>query len=79
MDAKLTKILANVFGLSISEIEINLSKDNLYAWDSLRQIDLVLSLEQNYGINFEIQDIMRMTSVENILKVLAEKEVLIGN
>jgi acyl carrier protein len=79
MDEKLIKILANVFGLNEREISIELSKDNLYAWDSLRQMDLIISLEKSYDIKLEIHEIIKMTSVESIIKVLLEKEVLVGN
>lgn len=73
MNKKLTTILADVFGLRESEIRPDLEKEDVDNWDSLKQMDLVLSLEREYDIALEIPDILKMTSVSAIVEVLKEK------
>lgn len=73
MDKKLTTILADVFGLRESEIHPDLNKEYVDNWDSLKQMDLVLSLEREYDIALEIPDILKMASVSGIIEVLKEK------
>ena len=73
MSKDLSQILAGVFGLPASAITPELTKDDVGTWDSLKQMDLVLSLEQNYGVTLEIGDIVRMTSVAEIKAVLTDK------
>jgi acyl carrier protein len=75
MDKRLASILAEVFGLKASEVHSSLTKNDVGSWDSLRQMDLVLSLEREYGIALEMADIVRMSSVVSIEDVLRAKGV----
>ncbi len=79
MRKRLAAILAEVFGLKESEIQPSLKKGDVGSWDSLKQMDLVLSLEQEYGIALEISDIVRMVSVASIEEVLRSKGVNLGD
>lgn len=78
MDQRLAAILANVFGLRKDEIIIGLSKENIGSWDSLKQMDLVVTLEREFNISLEILDIVQMTSIRSIVDVLANKGVNLG-
>ena len=75
MNERLGSLLAGVFGLRESEIRPDLKKADVGTWDSLKQMDLVLSLEREYGITLEITDIPRMVSVASIEDVLRTKGV----
>lgn len=75
MNKRLAVILADVFGMKESEIGPNLKKADVGSWDSLKQMDLVLSLEREYGIALEITDIVRMVSVVEIEQALRGKGV----
>lgn len=78
MNPRLAELLAEILGLELAEIEPKLSKSDVGNWDSLRQMDLVVSLENEFEIRLEITDIVRMTSVAEIIEVLTEKGVDIG-
>jgi acyl carrier protein len=78
MNQRLRAILKEVFGLKDAEICPSLTRDDVGSWDSLRQMDLVLSLEQEYGITLEMADIVRMESVASIEEVLRSKGVDLG-
>mgnify|MGYP000083944212 CR=1 FL=1 len=75
MSNTIIKILAEVFGLPESEIHLALTKKDVGSWDSLKQMDLVTTLEQKFDVVIEIADIQRMVSVADILEVLREKGV----
>ena len=75
MNQRLVSVLANVFNLRSDQIIIDLSKENVGSWDSLKQMDLVVSLEKEFSINLEISDIVKMDSVRNIMTVLADKGI----
>lgn len=79
MDRRLAKLLSDVFGLRASDIKPELQKCDVGTWDSLKQMDLVMSLERAFGIALEIPEIIRMTSVAEIIKVLKEKGVSLGD
>jgi acyl carrier protein len=75
MNSKLKNILAEVFGLKESDINAELTKDEVGSWDSLKQMDLVVTLEREYSIALEISDIVKMLSVKSIIEVLLDKGV----
>lgn len=78
MNNRLAELLAEVFGLRVPEIQPDLKRCEVGTWDSLKQMDLVMSLEREYGIALDIPDILRMTSVAEIMDVLNEKGVDLG-
>ncbi len=73
MSKSLSDVLSEVFSMPAAAIKPELKKDHVGTWDSLKQMDLVISLEQAYGITLEIEDIARMQSVAEIIAVLNEK------
>ncbi len=79
MDKRLTAILTEVFRLRESEIYAELEKADVGSWDSLKQMDLVMSLENEFGIILTIPDIIRMVSIASIIAVLKEKGVDLAN
>ena len=75
MDKRLAGVLAEVFRIKDSEIVPELAKSDVGSWDSLKQMDLVMSLENEYEITLAIPDILKMVSVGGIIEVLRDKGV----
>ena len=73
MSKRLAEVLAEIFGMHVAEITHDLQKSDVGTWDSLKQMDLVMTLEREYGIVLDIPDIVRMTSVASIIGVLKDK------
>ena len=78
MNKRLISVLTEVFGLRADQIVPELTKDDVGSWDSLKQMDLVMSLEREFSITLEIPDIVRLNSVANISDVLTDKGVDLG-
>lgn len=78
MNQRLAFVLADVFGLRPDQVVLELAKDDVGSWDSLKQMDLVLTLEREYNITLEFPDIIRMNSVASIIDVLASKGITLG-
>ncbi len=79
MNETLTRLLANVFGMRETEVSLDLKKDDIGNWDSLRQMDLVTSLEREFNIVLELDDIIRINSFGDIVTVLTEKGLNVEN
>tara|TARA_B100000795_G_C22767826_1_gene426506 strand:+ start:96 stop:335 length:240 start_codon:yes stop_codon:yes gene_type:complete len=79
MNDKLIIILAEVFNLKSEKVQVELLKEDVSSWDSLKQMDLVTTLESEYSISFEITDIIQMNSVRSIVDVLISKGVNFDN
>lgn len=79
MNDRLAAVLAEVFDMRKADIHSGLQREDVGTWDSLRQMDLVVSLEREYGLTLEIPDMLQMLSVEGIVKVLRNKGVDLGS
>ena len=68
-------MLSIVLGVRPGELRDDMSQEEIASWDSLRQMDLVISLEREYDIELDLGDIVRMTSIASIAAVLAAKGI----
>jgi acyl carrier protein len=75
MNVNLVSVLSDVFALPADQIVPELTKDDVGSWDSLKQMDLVMSIEKKFGITLEVTDIIKMDSVAKIMAVLHDKGV----
>jgi len=78
MNKRLVSVLTEVFGLRADKIVPELTKNDVGSWDSLKQMDLVMSIEREFDITLEIPDIIRMNSIGDIIEVLVGKGVDLG-
>lgn len=67
---KVRNIVAEVSEVEVERVTLKSSPANLEEWDSLAQVNIVLSLEQEFGHQFSPDQIDSMVSVEKILEVL---------
>ena len=56
------------------KITLQSSSNNIESWDSLQQLNLILALEQSFGLEFEPEDMEQMTSIEKILVMIDSKQ-----
>ena len=71
MKEKVIKIMKDV--LETEEISLNTSQDNCENWNSLRHLNLVSELEDEFGVEFEPEEIAEMHSVNNIIEMIKKK------
>lgn len=70
---KLRQIVANVLGVSPDEIRKSSSPRDFPQWDSAAHIDIVLSVEAEYGVSFRPEEMMDALSVGALEDVLRRK------
>jgi acyl carrier protein len=73
MPQNLETILAKTFRLPVEKITDNLSMKNLEIWDSLMHMDLIISLEEFYGFELSMDEIMNMVDVATIRKIVLDR------
>ena len=74
MDETYQEKFSNIFKevMGIENIDNNPTMDNTVQWDSLKHVQLIAELEDEFNINFNYKDIMNMTSVKKILDMLSK-------
>lgn len=65
--------MAAVLGVGLESITDETSMDNVQGWDSIKHMNLVLALEEEFGISIPDEDAANITSYRLIRLVLAEQ------
>lgn len=73
MENKIKQIMSAVFETDISNITDEASPDTIDNWDSLRLINLVAALEEEFDIEFEEEEIVEMLNFKLISILVSEK------
>ncbi len=66
-------LIATTFEIPVEQVADNSSGETIEQWDSVGHINLVMALEQKFGVSFTMDEIMHLRSVDAICKALAEK------
>jgi acyl carrier protein len=77
IELSIQAIMSNVFEVDKELIDIESSQDDIDNWDSLNQLDLIVSLEEEFDIVFPIEDIGNLVSCK-LIKVIIEEQLQIG-
>ena len=72
----LREIVADILGASPSEIQRSSSPRDFPQWDSAAHIEIVLSVEAEYGVSFTPEEMLEVLSVEALEGVLRQKGAL---
>lgn len=75
MDQKIENVLADALKIPVAKITEDFTMKDAEAWDSLKHMELVVSLEEGFGIQLTFDEIVAMRSVGEIKRVLREKGV----
>ena len=75
MADKVRGLVARVVGAPVDSIDDESGPDTVPGWDSFSHIDLVLSLEVEFGVSFIPEEVTDLVSVRLIKLVLQEKGV----
>ncbi len=70
---KVRQAVADVFGVPVDDLTADSSPQSVEAWDSMGHLNLVLALEQAFGVQLSPEDISGMTSVMLAAQTLAGK------
>ena len=73
---KLEEIIAKVFELDISKIKKEMTPLDIEMWDSLSQLNLISTIEKEFQIKLEIDQIFTVTKIGDIYNLLTKKGVL---
>ena len=71
METKILDILKKIFELEF--VSKDISQANCDKWDSMSHLNLVIELESNFDIYLEPEEIAKMKSYAEIVRVVSTK------
>lgn len=72
---KLLDIFNNVFDYEGTELKDEMMSDDIEEWDSLTHLQMIMEVEQEFGIKFTAQQIKDMRNVGNLIMLIKEKKL----
>lgn len=74
LEAAIKRVMADVLDLAADRIRDDTSSRNTPKWDSANHIQLVLALEEEFGVSFEVAELEAMLSYAEIVKTVRAKQ-----
>ena len=73
MENRIKKIMSNVFNINVDSINNESSPDNIENWDSLKHMNLIIALEEDFDIEFDDNDIENLLNFQLISLTIQER------
>jgi acyl carrier protein len=67
------QIMADILAIDERRIDDGLEMGMVEQWDSANHVRLVLALEEEFGVSFEVSEIETMTSFAEVVSTLERK------
>lgn len=75
MGKNLEELLAELLQIPVTKVTADLAMKDLDVWDSLKHMEVIAALEQQFELQFTFEEIVSMRSVGDIKRVLSSKGV----
>ncbi len=72
MENRIKKVMSAVFEIPIEVIDHDSSPDTIGSWDSLKHMNLILALEEEFNVEFTEIQVVEMLNYQLIEIVLKE-------
>lgn len=73
---KLQLIFADIFLRDDIELSATTAAPDIAGWDSFRQIEIIMAVEEQFQIKLHTRDIDKLENVGNLVEVIEEKLAL---
>src|SRR5262249_28355551 len=72
MKERVLAIVSQVLGVEVDALDESSSPDTIESWDSLNHMNLVLALEEEFGVQFSDDQIVQLLSLGAIINALQD-------
>lgn len=74
MEQRVLDIVSKIMNVPIESVSIDTNSRSVDSWDSLKQMTLVLALEEEFDLEFDDDQILKLNSVKAILYALTHSK-----
>ena len=73
MESRIKKVMGDVFNIGVNSINNDSSPDNIENWDSLKHMNLIVALEEEFEVEFDDEEIVDSMNYALILNIVSNK------
>ena len=75
IQSEIQDVFRRVFGNDTLIVTPKTTQEDIEAWDSLEHINILSIIEQQYGIKFNLNEVMEIKTVGDIIDLIARKVI----
>lgn len=72
IDERIKDVMSAVFGVDADSINDECSQDNIEGWESIKTLDLIVALEEEFGVTIPLEEVGNMTNFKYIKLMIQE-------
>ncbi|MGH7961812.1 MAG: acyl carrier protein [Candidatus Binatia bacterium] len=72
VDKGVREVMAAIFNLAPQSIDATASPATIEVWDSMQHLNLVLALEEHFGVQFSIDEVATLNNYPAIVTVISQ-------
>ncbi len=73
MENKVKEILSSILEIEIKDVDENASIDTIDNWDSLKQMNIIVAIEEEVGIEFNEEETVLLNSYNLLIEAIKYK------
>ena len=70
MEKKILEMVSDVLNIEISNVSMETSIENTGVWDSLKQMQIVIAIEEEFGVKISDDDLIEANSVQKLITTI---------
>lgn len=67
---RIVEVVSTVFRLPAAAVASGISPEQIEGWDSEKHVELVVALEERFGMMFEAEEVPELTSLEQMEAII---------
>ena len=67
------EICSDIFNIENLDIDSNTNSTDIDQWDSLNHLNLMSSIEEEFNIKFDFEEIGSLKNIGDIVKIISQK------
>lgn len=72
IDERIKEVMSAVFEVDADSINEESSQDNIENWESIKTLDLIVALEEEFGVTIPLEEVGNMTNFKYIKLMIEE-------
>lgn len=73
IEERIKEVMSSVFNVDVNTLNEDSSQDTVEQWDSMKHLDLVVALEEEFGITIPIEEVGNLVNFKYIKLIIEEQ------
>ena len=72
IEGRIKEVMSAVFEVDVDSINEDSSQDSIENWESIKTLDLIVALEEEFGVTIPLEEVGNMTNFKYIKLMIEE-------